>query len=266
MNATTLTPRAVADVAAPLRERSVELLGSLSDAQLEVEAVPTWSVADVFRHLAEADRTVVLLSHLVHFLPSRDLESANDRALARLRALPRERLQKELAAWGRRLRAIMRVSPAPLGRARIATMFGRVSLAWFASMRVYDEWVHQHDVTSALGMAPPELWPELRDILAEMQLRGLAAKPVTELDGWDGVVEVQLTDSSLPPWRFDLDQREFGVGVTREPSAQITTDVATWTLLAADRVKWRDEVAAGRITIDGDQPVAEAVLAVVRIV
>lgn len=262
--------RAIADAAERLRTTSLTLLRSLSDDELEVEALPGWTVADVFRHLASSDREVVLGRSLKDFLPFVDddeFEHRNDEALERLRAAPREQLEHELEVWGRRLRRIIRTTPSILGSVHVPTLFGRVSLGWFSGLRVYDEWVHQWDVMRALERGVPPMDDDLRDLLAEFVRRALPAKPLRKLKQRRGVVELDLADVSPPHWRFDLWSRTFGARVTASPTVVIRTDVPTLTLLAADRVTWQEAEAQGRLQLHGDDRVAgEALLGVIRVV
>ncbi|HEX9888194.1 MAG TPA: maleylpyruvate isomerase family mycothiol-dependent enzyme [Nitriliruptorales bacterium] len=262
--------RAIAQAAERLRTTSLTLLRALADEELEVAATPGWTVADVFRHLASSDRDVVLGKHVKDFLPSvsdDEFEARNDRALERLRSRSRTELEDELEVWGARLRWIIRSSPARLGDLRIPTIFGTVPLSWFSALRIYDEWVHQWDVMQALDRGVPPMDDLLRDLLAEFQLRALPAKPLKRLPQRPGVVEVDLADVLPPNWRFDLWTRSFGARVTTDATVVVRTDVPTWTLLAADRIDWRQAEAAGDLAIDGDdRGAAEVLLEVVRVV
>ncbi len=271
-------PRTVAEIAGHLRDHTVALFDRLTPEQLERVALPPrhpggegWTVADVFRHLAESDRQSVLGSHLTDFLPFNDGESFedhNDQMIQRLRGAPRQQLREELVAWGRRLRRIIRFTPGPLSRVKVPTLFGRVALWWLATLRVYDEWIHQGDLARALDLDPPEMDVRTRDLLAEFQLRALPAGPLYGIERRDGVVEVAFDDAlSRPAWRFDLSSHEYGPRVKATPTVRIETDVATWTRIAADRIGWTDAEAAGKLTIDGDdRDAAEALLEVVRVV
>lgn len=270
--------RTIAEVAGHLRDHTVGLLDRLTPEQLERVALPprhaggtAWTVADVFRHLAESDRQSVLGSHLADFLPFNDgdaFEDHNDRMIERLRGAPRQQLRAELVAWGRRLRTIIRLTPGPLSRVTVPTMFGKVALWWLATLRVYDEWIHQDDIARALDTDRPEMDVATRDLLAEFQLRALPAGPLSRIERREGVVEVAFDDAlSQPAWRFDLSTRTFGPRVTSPPTVHISTDVPTWTRIAADRVGWKDAENGGDLTIEGeDRDAAEALLAVVRVV
>lgn len=271
-------PRTIAEIAGHLREHTVELFDRLTPEQLETVALPArraggedWTVADVLRHLAESDRQSVLGTHLPHFLPFNDgeaFEDHNDDMIQRLRGVPRPQLRDELLDWGRRLRRIIRLTPEPLSRVKVPTLHGRVALWWLATLRPYDEWVHQEDITRALDLDPPEMDVRTRELLAEFHLRALPAEPLTGIDRREGVVEVAFDDAlSQPAWRFDLAAHQYGPRVTATPTVRIETDVPTWTRIAADRTTWKDAEAGDGLRIDGDdRAAAEALLEVVRVV
>jgi hypothetical protein len=273
----TLETRAIADAAMRLRQDTVALLDSLSEEEYGSLALPPrepggvgWTVADVFRHLAETDRLSVLGAGLLSFLPGREraeMEDQRDADLERLRDASRQQLREELITWGRRLQRIIALTPGLLARRTIPTMFGRVSIAWIAMLRVQDEWVHQDDVRRALhrGEIPPDA--DTRTLLAEFHLRALPAGPLRQRDG-EGVVEVVFGDLlAWPAWRFDFGAHEYGATVVTEPTLRIESDVATWSRISADRLEWRDAEEAGMLTIDGeDRKAAERLLNAVRVV
>lgn len=271
-------PKTIAEIAGRLRDHSVALFDRLSPEQLEQVALPPrhaggeeWTIADVFRHLAESDRQSVLGSHLTDFLPFNDgdaFEDHNDQMIQRLRGAPRQQLREELVVWGRRLRRIIRFTPGPLSRVEVPTLFGKVALWWLATLRVYDEWIHQDDIARALDLDPREMDVRTRDLLAEFQLRALPADPLYRIERREGVVEVAFDDAlSQPAWRFDLSTHKYGPRVTATPTVRIETDVPTWTRIAADRVGWKDAEAGGHLVIEGDdRDAAEALLEVVRVV
>ena len=60
-----LRTRDIAAVIRRLRGATLLRFDSLSDVDLEREALPDWTVADVFRHLADSDRGSVLGAHLL---------------------------------------------------------------------------------------------------------------------------------------------------------------------------------------------------------
>lgn len=262
-----LRPKDLAPAISRLRGGSLLTFDRLTDTQLELEALPGWSVADVYRHLADTDRGVVLGGHLAEFLPGRDLEAFeahNDDHLARLRGRDRATLRRELEVWGRRLTRVVGLLPAPLARIRIPTAFGGLPLGWLACLRLYDEWVHQWDVARTLGEPEPPMDLPLRDLLAEFQLRALPAGPLDHVDA-DGVVEVGVVDG--PVWRFDLARQRFGAHVAATSTARVRLDVPAFCLVAADRVPWRQLADDGRIELaDDPQGSGAALLDACRVV
>ncbi len=109
-----LHPKDIAPAISRLRGGSLLTFDRLTDAELELEALPGWTIADVFRHLADSDRASVLGGHLLEFLPGRDLddfEAHNDANLERLRRRDRATLRRELEVWGRRLARVVALVP-----------------------------------------------------------------------------------------------------------------------------------------------------------
>lgn len=259
------------DVAAVIRRlRGATLLrfDALSDADMELPALPDWTVEDVFRHLADSDRGSVLGGHLLEFLPSKDLdefEKTNDVNLARLRGVGRTRLRHELEVWGQRLARVVGVMPNGVARRRVSLSFGRVPLTWMGCLRPYDEWVHNWDIAQVTGDVEPPMEPALRDLLAWFQLRALPADALLQVGVRDAVVEVAVDDG--PTWRFDLASGAFGPDLATTPTARVELDAAAFCLVAGDRVPWRTLEADGRIRVDDDDTgAAAAVLDAVRVV
>lgn len=256
--------------AAVRRQRAATLVmfDALSEEALEAEALPGWTVADVFRHLADSDRASVLGYHLLNFLPSKDLddfERVNDRNLVRLRAADRATLRRELEVWGGRLATVIGLVPRFVSRLPVPSAFGRLPLAWFGGLRLYDEWVHRWDVAMALGQTDPLMDQAVRDLLAEFQLRALPAGPLLHADLPAGVVEVRIDAGQV--WRFDLVRRQFGAHVLSRPTVTIHLGVPDFCLIAADRIPWREIEEAGRLKIESDdRSAAEAILDRVRVV
>lgn len=247
-----LRPRDIAPAISRLRGGSLLTFDRLTDDELELEALPGWTVADVFRHLADSDRRAVLGGHLLEFLPGKDLddfEDHNDANLARLRQRDRATLRRELELWGRRLARLVALVPGPMARVHVPTAFGRVPVGWVACLRLYDEWVHQWDVAQALGEDEPPMDLPLRDLLAEFQLRALPAGPLAGVSS-GGVVEVQVVDG--PVWRFDLEGHRYGAHVRAAATARVRLDVPAFQLVAGARVPWTELAEQGRIDVDDD--------------
>jgi uncharacterized protein (TIGR03083 family) len=245
-------PGQLADVVARLRADSSATLARLTDEELAVEALPGWSVADVYRHLAASDRSAVTGQLLVHLLPGRraeDLEPVNDRLVAALRDQPRAQLERDLERWGRRFVRLLRTVPAPLAGLRVPSSFGTVPLVWLGALRVYDEWVHQADVARALGRPEPAMDAATRDLLGWFQRRAFPAEALGRLGHREGVVQLELRDATGPTWRFDLAARRYGAHVAALPTVRVRVGVAALCLVAADRRPWPELEAEGRVEV-----------------
>jgi uncharacterized protein (TIGR03083 family) len=273
------SPSELADLVAGLRADSCATLAHLTDAELATPALPGWSVADVYRHLASSDRSAVTGKLLVHLLPGRDaeeLEPVNDELVEALRGRPREELERELEVWGRRFVRLLRSVPRPLASLRVPSAFGTVPLVWLGALRLYDEWVHQADVAAALERPEPAMDAPTRDVLAWFQRRALPAEALRRVDHGRGVVELELRDAAGPTWRIDLAHRRFGAHVAAAPTVRVRAGVAAFCLHAAHRRPWQELEADGRIellpgsgsgelTVE-DRRAAEALLDAVRVV
>lgn len=259
--------RDIAAVAWSLRAASLARLDSLTDVELETPALPGWTVADVYRHLAASDRGSVLGSTLLGLRGSEDVESfetSNDATLTRLRAAPRDVLRRELEVWGRRLTRLIRWAPAPLAGIRVPIVFGRVPLWWVACLRPYDEWVHQHDVAVALGERAPEMDLPTRRLVALFLLEGIASTTLPQIDDGHGVVEVRFVDVAGVVSRYDLGRGEAGGELSATPDATVEVDVPGLTLVASRRVTCDD--LGDRLVVTGDRDTADALLQVIWIV
>lgn len=258
--------RDIAAVSASLRAATVRQLDACTDEQLETDALPGWTVADVYRHLLASDREIVLAKHLTDFLPQKDideLEAGNDRSLEAYRHLSRDEIRAGLEVWGRRLRRIFTLTPGPLARLRAPILFGRLPLWWLATLRPYDEWIHQHDVASALGQPEPPMDLPTRRILGRFLLVGVAGSTLPTVKGQEGVIEFRLTDIEMRPYRYDLGRNRAGNDLDGPPDAVVTLDVPSFCLAASERRSW-DE--AGSVEITGDRAVADRLLDAIRIV
>jgi uncharacterized protein (TIGR03083 family) len=274
------TPSELADVIASLRADSCATLAQLTDAELASPALPGWSVADVYRHLASLDRSAVNGQLLLHFLPGREpegIEHANDVLVEELRGLPIDELRRELEVWGRRFVRLVRTLPRPMANVKVPSSFGTVPLVWLTALRAYDEWVHQADVAAAVGRPEPPMDARTRDLLGWFQRRALPAEALSRIRHDRGVVELDLRDAAGSTWRIDLGNRRFGAHVAASPTVRIRASVAAFCLLAADRQAWRDLETEGRIELlpparsageldAGGRRAAEALLDAVRVV
>jgi hypothetical protein len=187
------------------------------------------------------------------------IEAWNDRQVARWADRPVPEILAGLEKWSRRLERLARVVPSALGRPAVITPFGKVSLLWLTSLRVYDEWIHDEDIRRALGRpsddAPSSVRPVARMIDAGIPVQTTIKIPKGRL----GRVALAFDDADVPQLGLDLGERAFGFGVSGS-DALVTGRTAAIAMVAAHRDPWREAEASGGLKIEGDRQVAEVLL------
>jgi uncharacterized protein (TIGR03083 family) len=248
------------------RERTMELLRGASADEWEKEIVPRWRLREVAAHLVTTDEgTLTGRVFTAGFTRRGDaqmiskIEAWNDRQVGRWADRPVQEILGGLEKWSRRLERFARAVPSALGRPAIVTPFGKVSLLWLTSLRVYDEWVHDEDIRRALGRpsddAPASVRPVARMIAAGIPVQTTIRIPTGRL----GRVSLAFEDGDTPPVGVDLGAREFGYGVPGS-DAMVTGRTAAIAMVAAHRDPWREAEAAGSLKVEGDRSVADVFL------
>jgi uncharacterized protein (TIGR03083 family) len=247
------------------RERTIALLRSISESDWERIIVPRWRVREVAGHLVSSDEGTLtgrILS--VGFTRRGDeamskIEVWNDKQAARWADRPIPEILKGLEVWARRIERLSGVVPAGLANRAMPTPFGRVSLSWLASIRIYDEWVHMEDLRRVFGMqpddAPPSVLPIARQIQAGIPVQTFPRIPADA----SGKLSLAFSDIDLPTLGIDLGLRRYGYGV-EAPEARITAPTAALAMIAARRDPWQDAEAAGALKVEGDRQTTDAFL------
>ena len=122
----------------------------------------------------------------------------------------------------------------------------------FLRIRVFDLWVHAHDVAIPLGR-PVDAAP----VTAEMALAEVAGaigyitgKKVGLPDGMSAVVHVTgIVERDIA---VVVDGKARAVDAVDDPDVELTADVETFVLLAAGRIDPQARIDDGRITWSGD--------------
>ncbi len=247
------------------RARTIALLRGISDADWERIIVPRWRVREVAGHLVSSDEGTLTGRVLTVGLSRRGdeamskIEMWNDKQAARWADRPIREILRGLDTWARRIERLSTTIPRRLAGAAVPTPFGRVSLLWLASLRIYDEWVHMEDVRRVFGMpaddAPPSVLPIARQIHAGIPVQTFPRVP----DAASGRVELAYSDIDRPSLRLDLGLRRFGYGI-ESTDALITAPTAALAMVAARRDPWQDAEAAGAIKVEGDRRAADTFL------
>ena len=248
------------------RERTMELLRGASEAEWEQEIVPRWRLREVAAHLVTTDEGTLTGRVFSAGLTSKGdaqmiskIEAWNDRHVGRWADRPVPEILAGLEKWSKRLERFARAFPSFLGRPAIITPFGKVSLLWLTSLRVYDEWVHDEDIRRALGRpsddAPSSIAPVAKMVAAGIPVQTTIRIPKGRL----GKVSLVFEDGGIPAVGVDLGARTYGFGVPGT-DAMVTGRTAAIAMIAAHRDPWRESEAAGSLKVEGDREVAEVFL------
>jgi uncharacterized protein (TIGR03083 family) len=260
-----LDKREVMDGVNAQRRRTLELLRSIPESDWERIIVPRWRLREVAAHMVSGDEATLTGRVLaLGFSKTGDqaipkIEAWNDKQAARWADRPIPEIFRGLEVWARRIERLADIVPTALARRAMPTPFGKVSLVWLASLRIYDEWVHMEDVRRVFGMVPDDIPSSVLPIGRQLH----AGIPVQTLPrvapGASGRVSFAYADIDLPALGLDLGLRRFGYGVEGS-DARITAPVAALAMVAARRDPWQDAEAAGALKVEGDRAAADAFL------
>lgn len=122
----------------------------------------------------------------------------------------------------------------------------------FLHIRVFDLWVHAHDIAIPLGR--PVALDGLATELALDEVAGaigyIVGKKVGLPDGMAAVVHI--TGGVERDIAVRVDGKARPVDSVGDPDVELTADVETFVLLAAGRIDPQERIDAGRLTWSGD--------------
>ncbi|MEU6867817.1 maleylpyruvate isomerase family mycothiol-dependent enzyme [Streptomyces sp. NPDC046876] len=229
---------------------------------------PGWSVRDVVSHIIGIETEMLGDPRPIHTLP-RDLRHVVDEFtrymevqvdVRRHHTAPEmtSELEYTVIRRSRQLRNEKR-DPSTLVRGPLGD---QITLELATRLRAFDVWIHEQDLRTALGV--PGNWDSpgayvARDIL----LAGLP-KVVAKLAGAPArstvVIDVHGPVEFLRTVRVDADgQGSIDATPSLGPAVTLAMDWETYVRLAAGRV--RPHAVADRVKVEGDQALAEAILA-----
>jgi uncharacterized protein (TIGR03083 family) len=254
----------VIDAMRAQRARTIALLGEIPEPDWERIVVPRWRLREVAAHLVATDEAALTGRLLTAGIGKSEdagvsrIEAWNDRQVGRWADRPIPEIMRGLEKWARRMERLAGIVPGGVAGRAIPTPFGRVSLLWMASMRIYDEWIHLEDVRRVYDLPSDDVATSVRPVARQL-LGGLPVQTPPRLAGGAGRVSVGFDDVDLPRLGFDLGTRRFGYGIAGE-DARLTGAAGALVMVAARRDAWRDVEEAGRLKVEGDRTAAEALL------
>lgn len=122
----------------------------------------------------------------------------------------------------------------------------------FLRIRVFDLWVHAHDIAIPLGrtVAPATISSEMALDEVAGAIGYIVGKKVGLPDGMSAVVHV--TGDAERDIAVVVDGKARAVDSVDDPDVELTADVETFVLLAAGRIDPRSRIDEGKITWSGD--------------
>jgi len=248
------------------RRRTLTFLQGLEPEQFDTPtALPGWRIREVIAHLITTDKASVTGANLLAVLGSMDrLERWNERQVPKWAGRPIPQLLVGLDRWGRGMRRLVRTLPSPLYRLRVPTIFGRAPAGLLVWSRVYDEWIHRQDMRRALGLTDED-----SDLASpsEFLLTAIVSAVLPHVEAAVGGVVVSLEGAPLPAWRYDLAARTGGpTEEGSEVAARINGPGPGFIMAAAGRDSFDELKREGSLRVEGDEALASAFLAKLRVV
>lgn len=232
------------------------LCTDLGDAEWRAHSLcPDWTVRDVINHvtsieaamagwLPDDDRTPPPFEKAADFL--RDAAAVDNAAYTQLVRAIYDRRRSDLDALSNV--DLERPSWTPVGPGS----YGR-----FLEIRVFDFWVHERDITAALGRKTDDTGVAAEIALAEVagSLGYIVGKKVGLPDG-NGIT-FDLTGPITRQLHVAVDGRAKTVDHLANPDVTLTTDSTTFIQLACGRIDPQAQIDSGAVTWTGDSELGD---------
>lgn len=222
----------------------------LTDEQLATRSLcPDWNVRQVITHAIGVETVLAGWPPSVDAAPPfENLAAFEAEMAAASRAEFKARIEEVTAD---RLAELDRLAPQIVDAPSI-TPTGVDTYGRFLQVRVFDLWVHIRDIAIPLGETTDD-----SGFVAEIALQEvddsvgyIVGKRIALPDGMSIVFRIRgdvTRDIAVA-----VDGRAARVDSVDDPDVEVTTDVATFVLLAAGRIDPDEQIAAGRISWTGD--------------
>lgn len=244
-----------------------EVLAALDDAAWATPtAVPAWSVQDNVSHIIGTESMMagratpeVDLGDLPHV--RNDVGRMNEAWVVALRDLsPAEMLERYREIVEARTAQLDAMSDEDLA-ADSWTPAGPATLGRFLQIRVFDQWIHEQDIRTAVDRPGHLSGPAVERTLAEVA-NGIGFVVGKKAGAPDGAsVRFELTGPEVATIDVLVDGRAAVVdGLDGEPTVTLTTDTGTFMRLVAGRADGRAARAEGRVVTTGDVELADRLI------
>ncbi|MEO3756815.1 maleylpyruvate isomerase family mycothiol-dependent enzyme [Mycobacterium sp. B14F4] len=249
-----------------------DLVSGLDESQWQAPtSLPGWSVRDVVAHVVgtesmlqgsdipdtpEADVDISTLQHVRN-----DIGAMNERWVRRLRTLPADELLEKYRTVTAERREALAAMPEDVWNEITATPAGPDTYGRFMRVRIFDCWMHEHDIRDAVGKPATDPTGPAADLaLDEMatSVGFVVGKLGKAPDG--SRVTIELTGPLARTINVVVDGRAKVVDDFdgQQPTATITLDGLLFTRLAGGRTPLAQH--ADGVVYGGDQAVGRRVV------
>ncbi|MGV9667513.1 maleylpyruvate isomerase family mycothiol-dependent enzyme [Nocardia niigatensis] len=218
--------------------------------------LPGWTVFDVLAHVVGTES--ILLGEPTPDLAvagehiRNDIGALNEKWIESLRPLAGSQLlERFLDVTGRRLKALEQTTPEAWAEP-VPTPVGMAPYARFMRIRLFDCWMHEHDIADALGVAVDEggsrgaaAFPELLTALGKAAVKGAGAP-----DG--SRITVELTGPLPQTLHLAVDGGRAGLVETLDAPAGLVVAMGSGLFARLRGGRTTADAHAGEITLTGD--------------
>jgi uncharacterized protein (TIGR03083 family) len=245
-------------------DRAVD--GLPDDGWAETTSLPGWTVHDVVAHVTgtesmlqgagtpEADIDVSTLQHVRN-----DIGVLNERWVRKLRGLPHGELLERFRSTTAQRREALSAMGEEQWHELTATPAGPDSYGRFMRVRIFDCWMHEHDVREAVGRPKTDDLDGADSRLALDEIAASMGFVVGKLGGAPegSRVRLELTGPLSRTINVAVDQRAKVVAeLDADPTATISLDGLLFTRLAGGRTA----VDHDAVTYTGDETVGRRIV------
>ena len=227
------------------------LCADLSDAEWQTQSLcPDWTVRGVVDHVTSIEAA------MVGWLPNDTTTPPPFEKAGEFLADDTPYVDKVRGVYDRRRAELAALSDDDLDRPSWMPV-GPGTYGRFLAIRVFDFWVHERDITTALGRTTDDggIAAELALAEVENSIGYILGKKVGVPDGKS--ITLDLTGPLTRQIHVAVDGRAARVDHLDSPDVTVTTDSTTFIQLACGRIDPQAQIDAGTISWTGDDELGD---------
>ncbi len=227
------------------------LCADFGDAEWQAQSLcPDWTVRGVVDHVTSIEAV------MAGWLPTDDTTPPPFERAGEFLADDAPYVDKVRGVYDRRRHDLAALSDEDLARPSWMPV-GPGTYGRFLAIRVFDFWVHERDITTALGRATDDggITAELSLAEVENSIGYIVGKKVGVPDGKS--VTIDLTGPLARQIHVAVDGRAAKVDHLDHPDVTVTTDSTTFIQLACGRIDPQTQIDSGKISWTGDDELGD---------